>query len=114
MKKMAEKTELKQIQDALLSDNYELAEWMLQDYLTKTELYDDMTAIFDAALGRYYKDWKRVWIAVRRGLMHNCRNYELYLMLGEYCLQNNPCQSYLCYENALFYCNDLEDQKTSV
>ncbi len=111
MKKMAEKTELKQIQDALLSDNYELAEWMLQDYLTKTELYDDMTAIFDAALGRYYKDWKRVWSAVRRGLMHNCRNYELYLMLGEYCLQNNPCQSYLCYENALFYCNDLEDQE---
>lgn len=111
MKKMAEKTELKQIQDALLSDNYKLAEWMLQDYLTKTELYDDMTAIFDAALGRYYKDWKRVWSAVRRGLMHNCRNYELYLMLGEYCLQNNPCQSYLCYENALFYCNDLEDQE---
>lgn len=42
--------------------------------------------------------------------MHNCRNYELYVMLGNYYLQENPNQSWLCYENALFYCDVPEDR----
>lgn len=47
-----------------------------------------------------------------QGLEVDCRNYELYLLLGNYYLayKNNPDQAFLCYENALFYCNDDNDR----
>lgn len=37
------------------------------------------------------------------GLELNPRNYELYLMLGNYYAPFNPDQAYLCYENALYF-----------
>ena len=101
---------MKQIQDAIAAGDYKLADSLLQGYLAGPAQYDDTAAILDAAIGNYYGDWTRVWEAARKGLMYNCRNYELYVVLGEYYLQKNPLQACLCYENALFYCKDPKDQ----
>lgn len=46
--------------------------------------------------------------AISRGLSLDSKNYELWLLLGQTYAPYNVNQSYLCYENALFYC-DVED-----
>ncbi len=55
--------------------------------------------------------WDEVFCTVKDGLRHNYRDYELYFALGEYYLNhmNNINQAYLCYENALYYCQDDND-----
>ncbi len=98
------------IQGAIENGDYGKAEELFRKYLEKENVYNDMTAILDAAIGEYYGDRVRVWTAIRKGLLSNCRNYELYVMLGNYYLPENLYQSWLCYENALFYCDKSEDQ----
>lgn len=93
------------IQGAIENGDYGKAEELFRKYLEKENVYNDMTAILDAAIGEYYGDRVRVWTAIRKGLLSNCRNYELYVMLGNYYLPENLYQSWLCYENALFYCD---------
>lgn len=97
-------------QNVVGSAAYEEADGVLQEYLKSAD-YNDVTAVLDAEIGEYYGDRERVWNAVRKGLLFNCRNYELYNMLGNYYLSENLCQAYLCYENALFYCDNEEDRK---
>ena len=46
-----------------------------------------------------------------KGLKQNYKDYELYFALGEYYLTRNINQAYLCYENALFYCEDEKDKE---
>ncbi len=99
-----------QIQKEILSGNYEAAENLLQKYKMEAAQYNDTIAILDASIGLHYGDSLRVWNAVCKGLLFNCRNYELYVMLGNYYLSENPYQSYLCYENALFHCDTYEDK----
>lgn len=100
----------KQILNAVKEGDYEKAEALFQKGKEQAAWYDDVAAILDAAIGEYFEDRMRMWEAIRSGLMHNCRNYELYVMLGNYYLQENPNQSWLCYENALFYCDVPEDR----
>ena len=45
------------------------------------------------------------------GLRAHYDNYELYFMLGLYYRYRNADQAYLCFENALHYCDDPEDEK---
>ena len=97
-------------QKEILSGNYEAAENLLQKYKMEAAQYNDTIAILDASIGLHYGDSLRVWNAVCKGLLFNCRNYELYIMLGNYYLSENPYQSYLCYENALFHCDTYEDK----
>lgn len=44
------------------------------------------------------------------GIICNPSNYELYYLLGNYYLNQNINQAYLCYEQALFYCCDEENR----
>lgn len=99
------------IQDAIREGDYENASDLLQRYKAEGGTYDDVTAILDAGIGAYYGDRERVWKAIQKGLTSNSRNYELYVMLGNYYLPENLYLTYLCYENALFYCSDQEDRK---
>ena len=101
---------MEKIRDAIENGNFEDAEILLQKYRKKNTDYDDVTAILDAGIGEYYGDRTRVWNAVRNGLLYNCYNYELYVMLGNYYLSENLYKSCLCYENALFYCDVSEDR----
>ena len=72
---------------------------------------DLVTKIHGAGTEERREDRLQVWEDIQKGLVSNCRNYELYMRLGNYYLEENPDQSYLCYENALFYC-DVPDQRT--
>ncbi len=45
------------------------------------------------------------------GLRAHYDNYELYYMLGLYYRYRNADQAFLCFENALHYCDELEDEK---
>lgn len=88
---------------------YDMAEELITMARGIENLYDDTLAVYDANLALAKEEWERLWRAVQKGLSCNYKNYELYLLLGEYYRRNNPNQAYLCYENALFYCNNDED-----
>lgn len=49
------------------------------------------------------------YACISRGLQVNPSNYELYFMLGNYYVEKNLNQAYLCYEQALYYCTDEND-----
>ena len=44
------------------------------------------------------------------GMICNPSCFELYYLLGNYYLNQNINQAYLCYEQALFYCSDQESR----
>jgi GT2 family glycosyltransferase len=58
-------------------------------------------------------NWNAMYDALKKGISDNYKNYELYVLLGEYYLltDGNPDKTYLCYENALLYCTDANDRK---
>lgn len=89
--------------------DYENAQKLLESARKVPELYNDTVAIYDANLALNKGNYPEMWEAIRRGLEHNSKNYELYVMLGEYYLNINPNQAYLCFENALFYCDNETD-----
>ena len=82
------------IQNLITKGNYQQAEELLQECRRESIEYDDIIAILDAGIGEYYGDRQRVWEAIRKGLMFNIRNYELYVMLGNISLisvMKMPC-----------------------
>ena len=81
---------------------YDMAEELLTMAWGIENLYDDTLAVYDANLALAKEEWEHLWRAVQKGLSCNYKNYELYLLLGEYYRRSNPNQAYLCYENALF------------
>ncbi len=99
----------KHIRELLSEGKYDEADSYLSENVTE-ENYDEDIAIFDGTIGLYYGDKERVWQACANGLTFNPRNYELYVILGEYYLSTNINQAYLCYENALFFCQNEEDK----
>ncbi len=72
--------------------------------------YDDTAAIAEASVYLHENDEASAYRCIAAGLKYNCRNYELYVMLGNYYRTRNICQAYLCYENAEFYCGQPEDK----
>ena len=89
--------------------DYVNAEKLLTSVRKAPELYNDTIAIFDANLSLSQGNYTTMWEAIRRGLEYNSKNYELYVMLGEYYIPTNPNQAYLCFEQALFYCDNDAD-----
>lgn len=47
-------------------------------------------------------------LEIKKIIDANPQNYQAFLELGDYYLDENPYLTYLCLENALFYCNDDE------
>lgn len=101
---------MKAIQDAINNEDYKRAETLFQEYMKTSDRYDDKIAILDAAIREWQGDREKMWKAIQRGLQINNRNYELYIMLGNYYLSENLYQSWLCYENARFHCDVPEDR----
>lgn len=98
-----------QIQDLLNLGHYEKARELLRENGEKISPVHK--AIFASFIALSMKEEENAWEEIAKGLMADGKNYELYLMLGEYYASHNLQQSYLCYENALFYCQELEEQK---
>ena len=92
-------------------EQYDLAEQFLSAAKKIPGMYNDTFAIFDATLAHHKGDYPAMWNAVQKGLTFNAKNFELYVLLGEYYLTKNPNQAYLCFENALFYCTEEEDRQ---
>lgn len=99
-----------QLDDLINEENYEKADHILREYLAQGGQYDDVLAIYDGDIGQNLGDSERTWAAIRQGLCFNPENYELYVMLGNYYLAENPEQSWLCYEHALACCQEPEDR----
>ena len=53
----------------------------------------------------------RFFEVLREGLRKNYRNYELYVLLGEYYLSEDAGKALTCFSQALFYCEEEEDRK---
>lgn len=75
------------------------------------EEWDDQLAVLAAAVFFAVGDRAGAFECITQGLKYNYKNYELYLMLGNYYEVNNCNQAWLCYENALYYCDDEQDRE---
>ncbi len=96
---------------ALINDgNWEQARREI-DSLKGKIAWDDTAAIAEASICLHENDEEGAYDCIAEGLKYNCRNYELYVMLGNYYLEKNINQAYLCYENAEFYCEVGEDRE---
>lgn len=71
--------------------------------------YTDELAVLDAGIYEAAGDKENMFRSVRAGLQYCYANYELYYMLGYYYLSDNIDQAYLCFQNALLYCDREED-----
>ncbi len=93
----------------LINDgNWQLAKEEM-DKLKHTTAFDDIAAIIEAAICEHEHDETGMHKCITEGLKYNSGNYELYVMLGNYYRPKNVSQAYLCYENALFYCDSPKD-----
>lgn len=97
----------KNVQNALLEGRYEEAQKQIDD--ERNNIRPVYRAIFRASLAFEKGDYQKAWGEIAEGLRIDGKNYELYVMLGEHYASRNLWQAYLCYENALFYCDDEED-----
>lgn len=98
----------KQLQEALINQEYEQAQMLLEK--NESSIRPICQSIFKASLAFAAGDAEQVWRNIAEGLRIDGSNYELYMMLGDYYAGYNLQQAYLCYENALFYCNVKEDR----
>lgn len=71
--------------------------------------WTDKLAILAATLYLHKGMYEEAFESIRKGLEYNYKNYELYLLLGNYYENTNINQAWLCYENAEFYCDKEED-----
>ena len=71
----------------------------------------DRLALLSAVTYMGQEKLQEAYQCITVGMICNPANYELYLLLGDYYLNKNINQAYLCYEQALFYCQDREGQK---
>lgn len=99
-----------EIQNLIITQEWELAKNLLDSYL-ENNVYDDICAILEASVwgGLGLKDEQ--WNTIQNGLKSNPNNYELYVLLADYYLETNLYKSYLCYENALFFCDNPIDRE---
>lgn len=99
--------EERRVQAAILAGQYEQAKKMLTG--TEKSIRAVYQAIFGAAIAFAMGDEQLTWKNIEAGLREDNCNYELYMMLGDYYASRNLQQAYLCYENALFYCDAPDD-----
>lgn len=90
---------LQEVQNDLWDDALKTLRTIL-DFATEL---DDETCILGATVMEHFSDYSSMYFLICRGLRCNPRNYELYLLLGNYYRGFNPDLAYLSYENALYF-----------
>lgn len=103
-----------QIGQCINVENFIEARTLLNQYLEASMPYDDTIAVLEASICQAEGDGEAMFLAISKGLLINCRNYELYFLLGFYYYGVNVNQAYLCFENALLYCDNEEDYEAIV
>jgi len=99
----------KQILQLINNNQWEKAEEMMQ--LLKSNIteenYDDEIAILEASIFKNAGEMKSAMNCIKKGLGFNLANYELYFMMGDIFEQEQKYErAYLCYEKAIFHCNN--------
>jgi GT2 family glycosyltransferase/ubiquinone/menaquinone biosynthesis C-methylase UbiE len=93
------------IVDEINKGNWEAASVLLEN----ADAADDYVSILKASVYEHYEKYGKMFEHISAGLKYNGANYELYVMLGNYYMPSNINRAYLCYENALFYCDNEDD-----
>lgn len=70
---------------------------------------DDVLAILASVIFLEEGNQEEAYRYISKGISYNCKNYELYFLLGNYYEHKNINQAWLCYENAEFYCDNVQD-----
>ncbi len=96
------------------TQNWSMAEYELKKYLNpantnKKIFINDTLCILAATIYQHMQNEEEAFYWITEGLKYNIKNYELYLLLGNYYENKNIAQAWLCYENAEFYCSNDED-----
>lgn len=99
----------RKVKSAFIQGEYEEAQRVLAE--AGDNIRPVYRAIFQASIAFAAEDMQGAWKAIAGGLRLDNHNYELYMMLGDYYASYNLQQTYLCYENALFYCDVPEDRE---
>lgn len=95
-----------------LTELINTGEWELAERefrLYQNDTWTDELAILAASIFFQKGQREEAYESIRKGLLYNYKNYELYLLLGNYYEEKNINQAWLCYENAEFYCDNKED-----
>ncbi|MBD7909851.1 MULTISPECIES: glycosyltransferase family 2 protein [Clostridium] len=106
---------LKEIKEAIgqkiISEEYNEARTLI-DYYKSNLGSDDEILGTEAVLYIYTSDLERSMECVRAGLKYNMFNSDLYCTMGNiYELKGEYNRAYICYEQALFLCSELENKK---
>ncbi len=97
------------IKEQIAIGDYIEARTLLEQMKGQVGVYDDTLGILEASICEGEQDDIGMFEAIRKGLGFNAKNYELYYMLGLLYAKQNIDQAYLCFQNALLYCNVMED-----
>ncbi len=101
---------MENIRTAIERENYTEAFELLREYLISNPTYTDTIGVLEASIYMGLEDFKEALPCIQEGLRFNPSNHELYFMLGMvYEAFSQYHQAYLCYENALFYCRDSQE-----
>lgn len=97
------------IRTQIENGDYAQARKMLDKEKQTLEFYDDIFAILDASVYEMENCADKMFDSISKGLLYNPKNYELYYLLGCFYYNTNPDQAFLCFQNALLYCDSAED-----
>lgn len=100
------------IREHLENGDHESARSLLDQEKSAGEPCDDTFAILEASVCEAEQDREGMFDAIAGGLSCNPENFELYYMLGRFYASVNPDQAFLCFQNALFYCDSGQDCET--
>ena len=95
-----------EIKQLIAQERYEEAGELFFNLIEEGGLNEEMS-ILGATIALRLNQPDLAFSYIRKGLEINQNNYELYLCLGDYYINNlnpNINQAYLCYENAYYLC----------
>lgn len=97
---------MQEIELFIAKEDWQAAALALIDFMDHNpNSFDEKVAILAATISMHMEDQRDItYEYISSGLKINPQNYELYLLLGEWYLENNIDLSYLCYENAYYLC----------
>lgn len=93
---------MSEIIECINNDNWDEAYDFLVKKIDKGNMVED-DYVAGATVLEHFGYMEAMYEMISYGLKQYPRNYELYLMLGNYYASFNPNQAYLSYENALFF-----------
>ncbi|MDE5803254.1 MAG: glycosyltransferase [Lachnospiraceae bacterium] len=99
------------IREQIENGDYIRARELLDEEKIYLKGNDDTFAILEASICEAEGNPEGMFDAIARGISCNPVNYELYYMLGCFYCAMNPNQAWLCFENALLYCDSPEDEQ---